>query len=157
MVLNPKNPCNDCTVIALKYPHLTMKGAGMSNRRIRVLHVDDVEEEFILVCALLSDVKGIDFQLQWAPDIRTAMQTIQDKDFDVCIVDCYMGQDNGLDFIRDAMAQGIEIPFILMSGQKNPAITRQAMELGVRQFVDKNDITTSILLKAIQKAAEKQE
>ena len=124
----------------------------MANRSVRVLHVDDLEEEFILVRELLSTVQGIDFEFQWIPDPRQAIQVIRDVKFDVCVVDYYMGLDNGLEFVRAAVASGVSTPFILMSGQKDRAVELEALNIGVRQCIDKNDITTSILLKAIQDA-----
>jgi two-component system, cell cycle sensor histidine kinase and response regulator CckA len=127
----------------------------MANRPIRVLHVDDVEEEFILVRELLSMAPGTSFEFQWISDTGTAIQVIHDMKFDVCVVDYYLGIDNGLDFVRAAIANGVTVPFILMSGQKDRAVEREALNIGVRQCIDKNDITTSILLKAIQDAVRR--
>ena len=127
----------------------------MANRPIRVLHVDDVEEEFILVRELLSMAPGTNFEFQWISDTGTAIQVIHDAKFDVCVVDYYLGIDNGLDFVRAAIANGVTVPFILMSGQKDRAVEREALNIGVRQCIDKNDITTSILLKAIQDAVKR--
>jgi DNA-binding NtrC family response regulator len=124
----------------------------MTNRVIRVLHVDDLEEEFILARELLASVEDVDFEFQWVPDIKTATQAINTLKFDVCLVDYYLGIDRGLDFINTAIANGITIPFILMSGQKDRSIEREALKLGVRQCIDKNNITASDLLEAIQKA-----
>ncbi len=126
----------------------------MASRSVRVLHVDDLEEEFILARELLSSVPGIDFEFQWVSDVRIAAQTIRSGNFDVCLVDYYLGMDNGLDFIRKSIESGIKIPFILMSGQKDHAIDREALKIGVHQCVDKNNITTSILLNAIQDATK---
>ena len=65
----------------------------MVDRLVRILHVDDLEEEFILLRELLSTVQGIDFEFQWVPDIRTAMQVIHNVNFDVCLVDYHLGID----------------------------------------------------------------
>lgn len=127
----------------------------MANRPIRVLHVDDVEEEFILVRELLSMAPGVKFEFQWISDTGTAIQVIHNREFDVCVVDYYLGIDNGLDFVRAAIANGVTVPFILMSGQKDRAVEREALTIGVRECIDKNDITTSILLKAIQDAVRR--
>lgn len=124
----------------------------MTNRVIRILHVDDLEEEFILARELLATVDGIKFEIKWVPDIRQATQAINTATFDVCLVDYYLGIDKGLDFIRASIASGIATPFILMSGQKDRTIEREALNMGVRQCINKNDITTSILLEAIESA-----
>lgn len=124
----------------------------MANKLVRVLHVDDMEEEFILARELLSMSPGVDFEFHWVPDIRTASQVIHNTSFDVCLVDYYLGLDRGLDFIRAAIANGSTVPFILMSGQKDHVVEREALKMGVRQCIDKNDVTASSLLKAIQSA-----
>jgi DNA-binding NtrC family response regulator len=124
----------------------------MSNRLIRVLHLDDVEEEFILIRELLSSTEGIDFEFQWVSDVASALAAIQTRKFDVCLVDYYLGRDNGLDFMRAALEQGVGTPFILMSGQKDFTVSKQAMQLGARQCLDKNEITDTLLLKAIKAA-----
>jgi two-component system, cell cycle sensor histidine kinase and response regulator CckA len=126
----------------------------MADIVVRVLHVDDLEEEFILLRELLSTADGMKFEFQWVPDIRTAMQVIHNVKFDICLVDYHLGIDKGLDFIQASFANGITIPFILMSGQKDRAIEREALKMGVRQCIDKNDITTSTLVKAIRDALE---
>lgn len=121
----------------------------MPKSPVRILFVDDTKEEFILIRELLNDVEGMEFEFQWASDMATAMQAIQSSRFDVCFVDYYLGKDNGLAFTREAIAQGILTPFILMSGQKNQQINREALKIGIRECVDKNELTTSTLMLVI--------
>lgn len=124
----------------------------MVDAAVRVLHVDDSEEEFILLRELLSFVEEMQFEFHWVPDIRTAMQAIDEKNFDVCLVDYHLGLDKGLDLIQTALAKDVKMPFILMSGTKDRSIEREALKIGARQCIDKNDITPTTLLKAIRDA-----
>src|SRR5689334_945932 len=124
----------------------------MVDAAVRVLHVDDSEEEFILLRELLSFVEEMQFEFQWVPDIRTAMRAIAEKNFDVCLVDYHLGLDKGLDLIQTALAKDVKMPFILMSGTKDRSIEREALKIGARQCIDKNDITPTTLLKAIRDA-----
>lgn len=124
----------------------------MVDAAVRVLHVDDSEEEFILLREFLSFVEGMQFEFQWVTDVRTALEAIDEKNFDVCLVDYHLGLDKGLDLIQMAQARDVKMPFILMSGTKDRSIEREALKIGARQCIDKNDITTSVLLKAIQDA-----
>jgi two-component system sensor histidine kinase/response regulator len=126
----------------------------MTDKSIRILHVDDVEAEFILLRDMLSTVQDYKFEFQWIPDSQTATQVLHSTRFDVCLVDYYLGVDNGLDLIRRLIAKGVVTPFILMSGQRDPAIDYEASKVGVHQCINKNDITISVLLKAIQSAVQ---
>ena len=122
----------------------------MVDAAVRILHVDDSEEEFILLRELLSFAEEMQFEFHWVPDIRTAMQAIDEKNFDVCLVDYHLGLDKGLDLIQTALAKDVKMPFILMSGTKDRSIEREALKIGARQCIDKNDITSTTLLKAIR-------
>ena len=124
----------------------------MADMVIRLLHVDDLEEEFILLRELLSFVQDIHFDIHWGSDLRTALKAMDENTFDICLVDYHLGMDKGLDLIEAATAKGIKIPFILMSGQNDRLVEREALKLGARQCINKNDITTSVLLKAIRDA-----
>jgi CheY-like chemotaxis protein len=121
----------------------------MSGRVVRLLHVDDMEEEFILVRELLASSPDVRFELRWASDVSAAIEAIKQNSFDVCLVDYYLGGETGFDFTRAAKSSGIATPFILMSGQKDPRIHHEALNIGIRLCLDKDDITTPILLKAI--------
>jgi len=124
----------------------------MADIVIRILHVDDLEEEFILLREFLSTAQDIHFDIYWVPDLRTALKAMDEKTFDICLVDYHLGIDKGLDLIELATAKGVKTPFILMSGQNDRLVEREALKLGARQCVDKNDITTSVLLNAIRDA-----
>ena len=124
----------------------------MVNRLVRVLHVDDLEEEYILLRELLSEIEGIEFEFQWVATMGTAMQILHNGKFDICLVDFHLGIDSGLDFIHTALANNIQMPFILMTGQKDPSIQREALRIGACQCIDKNDITPLMLLKVIKEA-----
>lgn len=124
----------------------------MVNRLVRVLHVDDLEEEYILLRELFSEIEGVEFEFQWVATIGTAMQALHNVKFDICLVDYHLGIESGLDLIRTALSNNIHMPFILMTGQRDPSIQREALRIGARQCIDKNDITPFILSKVIADA-----
>jgi DNA-binding NarL/FixJ family response regulator len=124
----------------------------MATKLVRILHVDVLEEEFILLREFLSEVDDVKFEFEWVADVKTAMDVIHNMKFDICLVDYHLGIDKGLDLIYMARANDIRTPFILMTGQKDPSIEREALKIGARLCIDKNEITTSTLLKAIQDA-----
>lgn len=119
----------------------------MSERELHIIHLDDTEEEYMIVCDLLFDTPHI--KVQWVATTASALQSIQNNTFDICIVDYYLGKTNGIEFVHEINALGIQLGFILLTGQMNQKIAEDAEKAGIHQCVDKNKLSTSLLLDVI--------
>ena len=54
---------------------------------IKVLLVDDDEDEFILTRSLLRGIISIDYQLEWVDNIKQALVLINQQNHDVYLID----------------------------------------------------------------------
>ena len=69
---------------------------------------------------------------------------------DVILLDLDMGAENGLDFLSELVATATRARVIILTGVRDPAIHRRAVQLGAMGLVLK-DKATEILIKAIEK------
>jgi len=60
---------------------------NMQSHPIRVLLIDDDEDDYIIVRDLLSDLSSIEFILKWVSDYGAALDAILAGEFDVCLLD----------------------------------------------------------------------
>jgi two-component system, sensor histidine kinase len=123
---------------------------------IRVLLVDDDEDDCFLTRDLLSEVPGNPFQLQWINDYRTALQEMRDNNHDVYLLDYRLGKDNGLELLREAVEGGCKGPAILMTGQGDRGVDIEAMRAGAADYLTKGQINAAILERSIRYAIERQ-
>jgi two-component system, cell cycle sensor histidine kinase and response regulator CckA len=63
----------------------------MAEERIRVLLVDDDEEDFILTADLLREAQGARFDLEWAEDFASGLEALKARRHDAFLVDYYLG------------------------------------------------------------------
>ena len=75
--------------------------------------------------------------------------TFADKDIDLILLDLSMPGSQGtsaLEFMREAL---VDVPIVVISGEDDPALIRQAIDLGASGFVPKSS-THPILIGALQ-------
>lgn len=100
----------------------------------KVLVVDD-DEDFLFIIGEYLHSKGIEFHL--AQSASQARKSLTHSSYDVVISDLQMPGESGLDLFRFVSFRYPGLPFILMSGNIDPRLRREAMSMGIRSFVEK--------------------
>ncbi len=126
----------------------------MTDRPLRVLLVDDDEDELVITRDLLRET-GRPAEVAWAPDPARALALAGAGNLDVALVDYRLGPHNGLDLIRDLRARGIRLPAILLTGQGDHAVDVKAMEAGASDYLVKGRVDASLLERSIRYAMER--
>ena len=102
---------------------------------IRLLLVDDSEEDYRRTCALLAAARHVTFAIEWAQSARHAMMQLAAGAYDVCVIDQCLTDGEGLDLVRAARDRGLQTPIIMLSGCSTLELDFAAMALGVSDFL----------------------
>ena len=121
----------------------------------RVLLIEDDEDDYLLTRALLAEVFGGGFTLDWVTCWSRALAVIAEARHDVYLVDYRLGERNGLDLVREAIDLGSAAPFIVLTGQGNREIDLEAMRAGASDYLAKSEMTAPLLDRAIRYAIER--
>ncbi|MFN7140569.1 MAG: response regulator [Limisphaerales bacterium] len=127
----------------------------MSSQPIRVLLVDDDEDDFIIARELFREIGAARYQLDWCDRFEEALSTISRSEHDVYLVDYRLGAQNGLDLLKQAQLEGCKAPIILLTGQGEPDVDLAAMRAGAEDFLVKGQITAKQLERSIRYAIER--
>ncbi|MCL5406779.1 MAG: response regulator [Deltaproteobacteria bacterium] len=101
---------------------------------IRVLLVDD-DEDLLFIIGEYLNMNGI--ECHTATSVSRARKRILLCDYDMVISDLQMPGESGLELFRFVSFRHPKLPFILMSGNQDPRIRRQALKMGVYRFLEK--------------------
>jgi diguanylate cyclase (GGDEF)-like protein/PAS domain S-box-containing protein len=126
----------------------------MSFPVVRVLLVDDDEDDYILTQSLLSEIKGELFQLDWVSAYDRALQEIRQGHHDVYLVDYRLGKRSGLDLLQEAIVCNCNAPLILLTGQGDRELDVAAMRAGATDYLLKGEMTAPVLERTIRYAIE---
>ena len=103
----------------------------MDSQLIRVLLVEDDEDDFFLVKDLFAEIQGQRFHLERVNDYDAGLVAMDRKDHDVYLLDYRLNGQTGLDLLREARGQGCQGPIILLTGQGERDVDLDAMKAGV--------------------------
>jgi diguanylate cyclase len=117
---------------------------------VRLLIVEDEEEDFDLIETLLSRAPETRFDVVWATSVEAGLRRLASEIFDACIVDHHLPGRSGLDFADTALRRGFERPIILLNDTGDEALEQRAIEAGVADVLDKEECDTGRLDRAIR-------
>jgi signal transduction histidine kinase len=119
---------------------------------VKILMVDDDEEDFIIVRNLLAQLEGSRFSIEWAPSFEAGWELILANRHHVYLVDYRLGAEDGLELVRKAVHSGCDRPFILLTGMDDPALDEEAEAAGVADFLVKGSCGAQELARTLRYA-----
>lgn len=122
----------------------------MTDRPIRVLLIEDDEDDYIIARDLLGEIEGVVYALEWVQSASEALGRLATRTHDVYLIDYRLGDRTGLDLLKEALALGVKAPMILLTGQGEAEVDIAAMRAGAADFLIKGDITAQSLERAIR-------
>src|SRR5438552_17132633 len=84
---------------------------------VRVLLVDDDQEDYLLTRDLLAEIPGQRYHLDWVADADAGLAALERGDHDVYLLDYRLGEHNGVELLREGLRQGCAAPIIILTGQ----------------------------------------
>lgn len=122
----------------------------MEDRPIRVLLVDDDEDDFVLTRDLLMDIPDQHFLHDWVSDTDQALEEMCDQKYDLFLVDYNLGRTDGLTLLKLAIERGCSAPIIVLTGHGKRAIDLGAMQAGAADFLEKSGLDAAHLERSIR-------
>jgi excisionase family DNA binding protein len=115
-------------------PAAAPRPAAAAGGRPRVLVVDD---EATIRDLLAKTLALAEYDVDMAPDGRTALERLRIIPYDLLITDLKMPGVDGLTVIREARRLKADLPVIIITGFSNEASAIEAVNLGVSGYLTK--------------------
>jgi signal transduction histidine kinase len=127
--------------------------AETGQRPIRVLLVEDDEDDYLLTRDLLREIGKRHFALDWVATFEEAVAALAWQEHDVYLVDYRLGAHNGVDLWSAAGRHSA--PMILLTGLDDHDVDIQAMKAGAADYLVKGQIDAPLLERSIRYAIER--
>jgi excisionase family DNA binding protein len=112
----------------------TPRPSGASTGRPRVLVVDD---EASIRDLLAKTLALAEYDVDLAPDGRTALERLRIIPYDLLVTDLKMPGVDGLAVIREARRMKVDMPVLIITGFSTEASAIEAVNLGVSGYLTK--------------------
>ncbi len=121
---------------------------------IKVLLVEDDDDDVFITRKLLSRIEGTAYPLDAVASYEAGLEAILKGEHDICLLDYWLGERNGLEFLRQAAEKGCKMPIILLTGLGDRQVDLKAARAGASDYMVKGQITAPMLERSIRYAIE---
>jgi two-component system, cell cycle response regulator len=120
----------------------------------RVLLIDDDRAQSRLTAAQLKHFPRDHYELDWAGTYDDGIQKLLTGNYAACLLDYQLGERDGLQLIREAVAQGCRTPIVFLTAETSAKIDFAAMDAGALDYLVKGEITPRILERSLRYAVK---
>lgn len=117
---------------------------------VRVLLIEDDDDDMLIIKKLFSKINGDSFSLDWVQTYEDAAKEIDKKAHDLYLVDYRLGQQSGLDLLKEINLTERQEPFIILTGANSKSIEMQAMQMGVADYLVKGKFDVELLARVLR-------
>src|SRR5687768_15258913 len=122
----------------------------MSGHLVKVLLVDDDYEDFLLTRDLLGQIESDRFEIGWADSYQNAVREMEKGEYDIYLVDYYLGEHNGLMLLEEAARRHCRAPVIILTGKGDYNTDLKVMASGAADYLEKSQIDPQMLERSIR-------
>src|SRR6266851_4850515 len=102
---------------------------------IKVLLVEDDEDDYLLTRELFAEIKENRFAVDWVKTFEAGLEAILGNRHDVCVVDYRLGAKNGIELLRAALERDCQAPIIILTGLGEHQVDIEAMQAGAADYL----------------------
>jgi len=118
----------------------------------RILLIDDDRIQFRLTQAHFSNFRQGSYTLEWAATYEEGIARLLSGVYAVCLLDYRLGERDGLQLLREAVAADCRTPIIFLTAESSAAVDIEAMESGALDYLVKGEINPHLLERSLRYA-----
>jgi signal transduction histidine kinase len=119
---------------------------------LRLLLIEDDEDDYVIVQDLLSDLEQNTYELDWVSSFDDGIERLLRNDVDACLLDYRLGARTGMELLYEAKRRGCSVPIIFLTGQTDRAIDMEALQAGAIDYLIKNELSAMEMDRSIRYA-----
>jgi two-component system cell cycle sensor histidine kinase/response regulator CckA len=116
---------------------------------MNILIVDDDSGDVYFLRELLTDTEAEAARLVHVETLATALQKVQEEQFDVILLDFFLPGSQGVESLWRLREHAPNVPIVFLTGLKDDDLGRQMLESGAQGYLVKGQIEGAELLRTL--------
>lgn len=125
------------------------------NKKLHILVLDDNPGDAQLLIHMLKVTDEFQCTFTCCQTLKEAVDVLMQYQIDLALVDLGLPDSDGLDTVRNLLREAPGLPQIVTTGLDNVQLATEAVRKGAQDYLVKGQITTAMLVRAIQYAIER--
>lgn len=120
-------------------------------KKIRVLALDDSELDLALLEENLRALPGWEVEFRGVSTAGEFRRILTEGSVDVSFIDHHLGDTTGLTVLRALRGEGVNVPIVALTGQRDHEIADEYTRVGSNDYVEKDELCPERLLRSLLK------
>ena len=119
---------------------------------IKILLVEDDEDDYFLTSDYLAQCESPTFELTWVTNSQDAVEALKTETFDLCLLDYLLGAENAIDVLGVLKSNQFSLPVVILTGQSDVTVDEMVMRAGAADYLQKSEIESPRFMRTIRYA-----
>jgi two-component system cell cycle sensor histidine kinase/response regulator CckA len=139
----------------LKLPPNLFANDADAVAHLRVLVVDDDDEDSAITQHALSEIPWFSCTVDSANSYATALEALRSAEYDVILLDHGLGARSGLELLREAFGDSLPVAVVLLTGMASHEVDEAASRAGISHLLEKSELRSRPLERSVRYALER--
>lgn len=117
---------------------------------MRVLLIEDNEDDAHFIRETLAERKSAGIELEWADQLGKGLTRLAEDKIDVVLLDLSLLDSHGLATFDKVKAHRPDLPIVLLTGLDDEGMAIQAVQKGAQDYLVKNLVDSDRLIRALR-------
>jgi CheY-like chemotaxis protein/predicted RNA-binding Zn-ribbon protein involved in translation (DUF1610 family) len=122
----------------------------LADSEIRILYVEDNPDDQLILKRSLRENMPINYDLITVDTATKGLTKIEKETFDLLLLDYRLPDMTGIELIQELKKKQVKTPIILLTSKGSEKIAVEAMKLGVRDYIVKEDIGSQCCIDSVK-------
>lgn len=124
---------------------------------MRVLLIEDNEDDAILIQEMLAEKKDVGIVLEWVDRLSSGLTELVSGKVDLVLLDLSLPDSHGLETFETVQSCAQDVPIVVLTGLDDEAMANQAVRRGAQDYLVKGRLDSYLLARAARYAVERKQ
>ena len=129
----------------------------MTMQPYRLLHVEDDPMDTRLFGLMLDELRVPQGGVRRAERVESALEILRNEPFDIVFLDLDLPDSGGLDTVERVLAEGFDVPVVVLTGIQDEDLGVRAVALGAQDYLVKGAVHAGVLGRVLRYAVGRQQ
>lgn len=120
--------------------------------RRKILLIDDDRLQYRITQAHFEHFESEPYDLEWAATYEDGLARLMSGGYAACLLDYQLGERDGLQLIREAVAKGCRTPIVFLTAETARRVDIEAMNAGALDYLVKGEINSRLIERSLRYA-----
>jgi len=124
---------------------------------MRVLLIEDNEDDACLIREMLLEKPEVGIQLEWVDRLGSGLTRLAEDKIDVVLLDLSLPDSHGLETFDTVQGCAPDVPIVVLTGLDDEVMANQAVRRGAQDYLVKGRLDSYLLVRAARYAVERKQ